>query len=915
MRVKHWFYTMPLRLRSLFRRAQVEQELDEELCYHIERQIEEQIAKGMTVEEARYAALRAMGGVERRKEECRDTRRVRLIEDLAQDLRYGLRTLRKSPGFTVVAAITLALGIGANTAMFNLIDAVILKDLPVRQPEELVLLSGHGSEFPEPAKWSYRGFTLLREYDQVSAGLAAYTPVRIGVSLAGQVEPAAPGHLVSGAYFSVLGVNPILGRLIGNEDDRAPGAHPVVVISHGYWRRRFGGDLGVIGKTISLAGMPFTIIGVTPPEFFGVEVGSSPDIFAPIMMAPQFIDAPPRSSSILDAINWRIFHVFGRLKPGVTGLQAAAGLEAPFHQIGDELARFYGDNDPRQEEKLEVTTFSGGHSGLRQQFSQPLLILMTVVALVLLIACANVANLLLARASGRRKEIALRLCLGAGRGRLIRQLLAESILLAIIGGALGLLFSSWGRQLLIGLISNGLEPISLDVRTDYRVLGFTGGISLFTSILFGLAPALRASRVDLTPALKESACGLSGGVFRMRPGKVLVVTQVALSVLLIAGAGLFVRTLYNLNHQRAGLNPENVMAVRVEPKGSDNKDKNAARLSQIYRTLIDRVTALPGVTSASMSNPSPFSWGSFGAGYEPNELLVDGLPTADQNFAYVAQVYPRYFETLGISLLSGRDIQLTDCSKDAPKVVVISKTLARRLFPNADPLGRRLGERSPTPKKTREFEIVGMVDDVKFSSLKEGSKGVIYYPFPNGPTGRGQMTLQVRTSGESSALAAAIRAEAQRIDDTMGVPDVRPLSAFIDASVVKERLMTVLLSFFGILATLLAAIGLYGLMAYSVSQRTNEIGIRLALGAQRRNVVALVMRETMLMAVIGVIVGLVAAMGATRLIASLLYGLTPNDPLTIALTAILLLAVAALAGYLPARRAARVDPMLALRHD
>src|SRR5262245_36101500 len=430
MRLKHWFYIIPLRLRSIFRRRQVEQELDEELQYHIERQIEENIAKGMTPEEARHTAVRAMGGVERRKEECRDIRRVRLIEDMAQDLRYGLRTLRKSPGFTVVAAITLALGIGANTAMFNLIDAVILKDLPVRQPEELVLLSGHGSEFPEPDKWSYHGFTLLREYDQVSTGLAAYTPVRIGVSIAGRVEPAAPGHLVSGAYFSALGVNPILGRLIGNEDDRAPGAHPVAVISHGYWRRRFGGDPGIIGKTISLAGMPFTIIGVTSPEFFGVEVGKSPDIFAPVMMAPQFIDAPPRSSSILDAINWRIFHVFGRLKPGVTGLQAAAGLEAPFHQIGDELARFYGDNDPRQEEKLEVTTFSGGHSGLRQQFSQPLLILMTVVALVLLIACANVANLLLARASGRRKEIALRLCLGAGRGRLIRQLLAESILLA-----------------------------------------------------------------------------------------------------------------------------------------------------------------------------------------------------------------------------------------------------------------------------------------------------------------------------------------------------------------------------------------------------------------------------------------------------------------------------------------------------
>src|SRR6266545_1051683 len=914
MRLKHWFYTIPLRLRSLFRRAQVERELDEELRYHIDRQIEENIAKGMTEVEARYAALRAMGCVEQRKEECRDMRRVRLIEDLTQDLRYGLRTLRKSPGFTAVAAITLALGIGANTAMFSLIDAVMLKDLPVRQPKELVLLSGHGPAFPEPDKWSYHGFTVLREYDQVSTGLVAYTPVRLGVSIAGQVEPTAIGHLVSGAYFSVLGVHPILGRLIGDEDDRAPGAHPVAVISHGYWRRRFGGDPAAIGKTISLAGMPFTIIGVTPPEFFGVEVGSSPDIFAPVMMAPQFIDAPPRSSSILDAINWRIFHVFGRLKPGISRQQAVAGLEAPFRQIGDELTRFYGDNDPRQEEKLEVTTFSSGLSGLRRQFSEPLLILMTAVVLMLLIACANVANLLLARASGRWKEMALRLCLGAGRGRLVRQLLTESVLLAIIGGALGLLFSSWGRQLLLALISNGLAPISLDVHTDYRVLGFTGGISLFTVILFGLLPALRASRVDLTPALKENARGLSSGVFRIRLGKALVVLQVALSVILIAGAGLFVRTLYNLNHQRAGFMPENVLAVRVEPKGSDNKDKNVARLSQIYRTLIERVTALPGVTSASMSNPSPFSWGRFGAAFAPGELLVDGTPPADQSRAYVAQVYPKYFATLGISLLSGRDIQLTDCSKDAPKVVVISKTLARRLFPNVDPLGRRLGEPNQNPERARGFEIVGVVDDVKFGSLREESAGVIYYPFPNGPTGRGQMTLQVRTSGASSALAAAIRAEAQRIDDTMAVPDVRPLSAFIDASVVKERLMTVVLSFFGILATLLAAIGLYGVMAYSASQRTHEIGIRMALGAQRRDVVGLVLRETMILVIIGVIIGLSAALGATRLIASLLYGLKSNDPLTIALASLLLLMVAALAGYLPARKAARVDPMVALRH-
>src|SRR5262245_7143532 len=562
-----------------------------------------------------------------------------------QDLRYGARMLLKKPGLTSIAVLTLALGIGANTAMFSLIDAVLLKALPVKKPEALVMLSGG---------YSYHGLRTLREFDQVSTGLVAYNSVRLGVSIAGQVEPTVVGHLVTGNYFTVLGVNPILGRLLGEEDDRTPGAHPVAAISYGYWQRRFGGDPAIVGNTISIAGMPFTIIGVTPPEFFGVEVGRSPEIFAPVMMAQYFIDTPIGSNSILEAENYRLFTVFGRLKPGVTIMQAGAGLDAPFRQIRDELARAFAGGKPWvaeqiSRETLAVTSFSGGLSQLRRQFSRPLMILMTVVVLVLLIACANLANLLMARASGRQKEIAVRLCLGAGRRRLIQQLLTESLMLAIIGGVLGLLFASWGRQLLLGLMSTGSTPIFLDVRTDYRILGFTGGISVITAILFGLMPALRATRVDLTPALKDNAHGLSGSIFRMRLGKVLVITQVALSVILIAGAGLFVRTLYNLNHQDIGLKPENVLAVRVEPKGSDNKHANSARLSQIYQTLIERVEALPGVTSATMSNPSPFSRGSFDAATRPGQLRVDGVPTTDQNPAFVAQLYPRYFATMGIS--------------------------------------------------------------------------------------------------------------------------------------------------------------------------------------------------------------------------------------------------------------------------
>jgi predicted permease len=914
MRRTHWFYTLPLRLRSLFRRRQVEQELDEELRYHIERQIEEHISKGMTEEEARSAALRAIGGVEQRKEECRDMRRVRWIEDLVQDLRYSVRTLCKSPGFTTVAVLSLALGIGVNTAIFSLVDPIVIKTLPVKNPEQLVVLSSDGQYPGLP----YSMVEQLRTRTQVFTGVS-FSDAEMSIDLvdpvAGDQMETARLQLVSGEYFQVLGVNAVLGRTLTSADNQAPCPTPLAVLSYRYWQSRFAGDLSIIGKAITLRNQPFTIIGVTTPEFFGDEVGRTPDIWAPLLLTNSVRTGQPCSGDNGIGFNRPLM---ARLRPGVSEEQAQAALDLFWGQLATEPTTGLGRWANRFSKmgfisKIKMspgqrgfTYRSRGDQGLRSWIVQPLQILMAVVGLVLIIACANVANLLLTRVAVRQKEVAIRLTIGAGRFRLIRQFLTESALLAAAGGVMGMFFAWWGSRLLLVLMSRGTDPIPIDVTPNIRILGFTIIVSLLTVFLFGLAPALIATRQDLNAMLKASTAQLLPRS-RLSLSRSLVIAQVALSVLLLTGAGLIIQTLHNLRTMDFGFATEHIIQARVSAEEAGYKGNQVTELKQ---RILERLSSAPGVRSAATAINGFLSGASTTCC-----IAIEGLalrPDEDRKID-VDNVRPGYFHTLGLPLLLGRDFTAQDLSREAaagPRAAIINETMARKYFGTANPLGKRFGMQIPGQSNINyNREIVGVVKDSPYWKIRAEIPPLIYYPSREGDL------FVVRAEGRADSLVATIRREIEAVDKKLKASDIYTASQAIDKGLFSEILLARLSSFFALLALLLACVGLYGVLSYDVARRTHEIGIRMALGAQRRDVVGLVMRETLLLVVIGIIIGLGAALGATRLIASLLYGLTPNDPLTIALASLLLLTVASLAGYLPARRAARVDPMVALRHD
>jgi predicted permease len=842
----------------------------------------------------------------------------RLEDELFQDLRFSLRMLLKSKSFTMVAVLSLALGIGANTAIFSLVDAVVLRTLPVRAPEELTLfnwLSGPkrmsrnvygdigrdvATGLTTSTSFSYLSFERLRDHPQGLVEVFAFTPLELSVNADAQPEVAS-GQLVSGGYYDGLGAKAALGRTISVEDDRASAA-PVAVITHRYWERRFALDPAVVGKTMTVNGIPCTIIGVTPPGFFGaLQVGQSPDVTIPLSLEPRF---SPGNSKLGKPWVWWL-RVMGRLKSGVTKEQARAALEGNFQQSAQEgwtaAPNSTESQGPRDIPRLRAADGGQGLNESRRKYSQSLMILMTIVGLVLLIACANVANLLLARAATRRKEIAMRLALGASRFRLIRQLLTESLALALIGGALGVAFAYRGRSLLLALQPWGANDLALDLKLDFRVLSFTIVVSLLTGLAFGLAPALRATRIALIPALKDDGRNPGGG--RSTLSKAIVTAQVALSMILLITAGLFTRTLYNLQALEAGFNTENMIVFGLDSKSNRYQGE---QLAQLYRRILERLDVVPGVQSTTLSS-NPILAGS--RNDAPIRIQGRSAQSAENGRALVNDVAVNFLDTLGVPILRGRGFSPAD--ERAAGTAVINQALANKYFANEDPIGRRLFVGGADDGV--EIEIIGVAGNAKYFELRGEMPPTVYLPYFQDPSGAAYFAA--RTIGDPASLMAPIRQAVREIANDIPVVNLQALHNQVEKSWTQERFFANLSGFFGLLALSLASIGLYGVLSYGVARRTNEIGVRMALGAERQDVVWLVMREALLLVAIGAGVGLAAALTTTRLLSNFLFGLAPHDPLTITLATLAMIAVAALAAWLPARRAANVDPMTALRRD
>lgn len=902
--------------RANLRRSRMESEMDAELKFHMEAYANDLVRKGMPREEAARRARLEFGGIERAKEGCRDATGVTFVESLVQDIRYGLRMLRNNLGFTAIAVLSLAFGIGANTAIFTLIDAVMLRMLPVKNPQELVSLKLEpDTQFPREAPdgdrsivFPYPAFVQMREHNQALSALFAFRDTGpVSVLVNGNAE-IVRGQLVTSNYFSALGVRTALGRDFVPEDD-APGAGSVAIISYGYWQSHFGGEVSAMGRQILVNGAPVTIIGVAAPEFFGLQPGSAAGLYMPMAMQPKIVPnvagEDPGTSTFTATNVWWI-QLMGRLKPGVTAEQARANLDVIYRPAVLQGLQPEAGRGPLVPPALELVPAGGGLSALRKTFSKPLAILMIVVGIVLLIACVNVANLLLVRSAARAKEIAVRLSLGASRRRLIRQLLLESALLSAFGGLLGLVFAYWGCNALVAMMQHGNNPLSIDVHPDWNVLGFTVAACVLTGVLFGLTPALRATRVELTPALKQTAGSLGTTCEKMYTSKSLVVAQVALSVVLLFCAGLFVRTLVNLETMNVGFSRDNLLLFGVSPK---NAGYTGQRFADLCREIQSRVAQLPGVKSATSSLILLLS-GNLRVGI----IKVPGYSArpSEKTIAFFLPVGADFLSTMGIPLRRGRDLSPRD-DASAPKVALINETLARKYWPKEIPLGRHFTLRNV------DLEVVGIVGDARYTSLRGDIPPTVYYPYVQQIDSMPQVHFEVRTQGDAKALIPSVRAVVASIDNRLPLFDVQTQTQEIDDLLYQERLFAKLVGFFATLALALVCVGLYGVMSYSVARRTSEIGIRMALGAQHRNILGMVLRETMLLVGVGVVLGVIASFAAARIashqVAGLLYGLKVTDTASIWVAIAFIVVVAAAASFVPVRRAMRVDPMVALRHE
>jgi predicted permease len=901
-------------LRWLIKRRMREQDLNDEIQAHFRMAIGDAVDRGETFNDAVQSAQRQFGNVSLIKEVTREMWGWTSMERLGQDLRYAGRLLRKSPGFTVVAILSMALGIGANTAIFSLMDAVMLRSLPVRSSNELVVIgdptrvaslsegSGRTDIFSYPF---YERFRLRNHVftDVYASAKTEHLDITLGDKRANaDTQGEAPqARFVTENYFSVLGVPAVLGRTFTEQEVRIGGGAPVVVISYGYWTRKFVRNPGVIGRRLLVNGSGFVIVGVTPPEFLGDIVGRPTDIWFPITMQTQ---ANPGHNYLKDAhVSWLM--MMGRLKSGVSQAQAAAVTNVIAPQLFAEL---YGSiMTPEQlnrlsKNKVEVSSGAKGFSRLRREFSVPLMILMGIVVLVLLICCANVTNLQLARATARGREMGLRLAVGAGQTRLIRQLLTESLMLSAIGGAVGLLFARWGSHLLLGLISQSGQ-LPLHVRLDTSVLLFTAAVSILAGLLFGLAPALQSTQLDLIANLKESKSGPSHG-FSQRFGKALIVLQIVFSLMLLVGAGLFIRTVRNLENADVGYSRKGLLLVEVDSKTAGYKD---AQVNQVTRQLLDRMQNLPGVQSVTVSENGLFSGTDSGSDDEVEGYTYHSESDKNNSFDRVG---PTYFEVVGTPVLVGRGIQAQD-AESAPKVTVINEKMAQFYFPHTNPIGRRIFD--GTGAHRIAFTIVGVVRDAKQNKLREPIPRRFYLAYLQHTDEIEAINFEVRTRIDPSALAESVRRTINSFDRNLPITTLKTADALIDETLDQEKLIAKLSSFFGVLALLLAAIGLYGVMSYITVRRTAEIGIRMALGARRSGVIGMVLRETLRWVTVGLAIGTLASVLATKLLSKSLFGLSAFDPIATAIAVAVITVAAAAASYLPAWRASRIDPTVALR--
>ena len=928
MRWHDWLSELFRRFQALFSRGErFDRDLEEEMRLHRDLRARELRDDGANSEDAHYAARRRFGNTLRLREEIHQAWGWTWLDRLGLDLRYGCRRLRQSPGFTAVAALTLALGIGANTAIYSFMDALLLRSLPVPDPQSLVVLKWHvrtlddsgpiggrsvihgrsGSTYDTPGLgltggiFPYPAFELLQKNSSPFSSLFAYYPThRLNVIVKNQAE-IDKGEYVSGDYFRGLEMPPAAGRFISPDDDRVQ-APVVAVASFGFSQRRFGSAANAVGQTILANSVPVTIVGVTSPEFFGVDPASSPELYFAVhanLLLESSLHGGITPATYLDQNDYWI-EIMARLRPGVTLDQAQAALAPLFHQWVGSTATT--DLERANLPVLVLQEGAGGLDRLRRQYSQPLYILLTLVGFILAIACANIANLLLARATGRRREMALRLSIGASRFRLVQQLLTESVLLAALGGVLGVVAAIWGIRFLTLLLANGQPGFALHAELNWHVLGMAAALSLVTGVLFGLAPALQSTRLDMVPALKEIHAGETRTRSPLSLSHVLVVSQIGLSLLMLVAAGLFMRTLKNLQSVELGINRENLLLFQLNARQAGHRDPE---IISFYDTLQKRFAALPGVRSASLAHQALIADGE-----SSNCLVVAGNPP-DERTRFL-NVGPAFFRTMQVPVLMGREIDEHD-QPGSPPVVVVNQVFAHAYFGHESPLGRRL--RFGCHTAARDMEIVGLTKNAHYGDLKNDIPPVIYVPYSQSPVRYDEMTYALRTAGDPLTYVKSIREIVHQADTRVPVTDIRTQAGAIDQTMGQEIMFAKLCAAFAILALIIASVGLYGTMSYNVARRTGEIGIRMALGAQRGALVWMVLRDVFLLTAVGLAISVPTALATSRLIQSFLFNIKPNDPLALTLAVGTLLGSALVAGYAPARRASRIDPMVALRHE